>query len=168
MSIDDPQKILIAAITAPHGLDGSVKLKLFGDDAAGLKRYKGFTTDRDMMLTLKSMRVQGDMVIARFDQVADRTAAEHWRGTKIFVSKADLPRPAADEMYHIDLINMQVITPDGAAVGSVIDVVNYGAGDLLDVKRLSGGTILIPYRDVAVLNVDATNRRITVEPAFLE
>ncbi len=160
--------LLIGAITAAHGLDGSVKLKIFSDDAAGLKRYKRFTTDRGGDLSLKSVRVQSNIVVARFHEIADRTAAELWRGAKLYVARSDLPPTSADEIYHADLIGMMAATADGAAVGEVIDVVNYGAGDLLDIRRPDGESFLIPYRDVAVLGVDTSTRRITIDAAFVE
>jgi 16S rRNA processing protein RimM len=168
MNFEDGSWILMAAITAAHGLDGSVKLKLFSDDPASLKRTKMFSTDRRIILSLKSSRTQSGMVIARFDEIPDRTAAEQWRGAKLYMLRADLPVPSDDEIYHIDLIGMCVVTPDTAIIGTVIDIPNYGAGDLLDIKQADGKTILVPYRDVAVLNLDTANRRITIDPAFLE
>jgi 16S rRNA processing protein RimM len=168
MNFDDGSWILMAAITAAHGLDGSVKLKVFSDDPASLKRTKAFTTDRRLVLTLKSNRTQSNMVIARFNEIADRTAAEQWRGAKLYIARADLPEVAANEIYHIDLIGMRVQTPDAVQVGIVIDVPNYGAGDLLDIEKADGQTILMPYRDVAVLNIDKANGCITIDPAFLD
>ncbi len=168
MSFNGDGFILMAAITAAHGLDGSVKLKLFSKDMASLKRIKSFTTDRGLALNLKSCRAQAAVVVARFDEINDRTAAEHWRGAKLYMARADLPATSDDEIYHIDLVGMSVITPDATAVGIVIDIPNYGAGDLLDIKRPDGKTILIPYRDFAVLDVDRTKRCIIVDPAFLD
>jgi 16S rRNA processing protein RimM len=159
--------IVIAAITGPHGLDGSVKLKLFTDEAHNLKRYPQLSTDRGVALTLKSLRLQGDVAIARFAEITDRNGSEHWRGAKLFVARADLPPAAADEIYHVDLVGMRVVTPDGRLVGTVIDIPNYGAGDLLDIRRTDGRTLLIPYRDVAVLAVDTAARCVTADPAFL-
>jgi 16S rRNA processing protein RimM len=159
--------IFIAAITAPHGLDGSLRLKVFSDDIAGLKRYVRFETDRGP-LTLKSVRAQGEMAIARFAEIADRTAAEGWRGVKLHVPRDALPPLAEDEVYHADLIGMAVTTPDGMLRGEVIDVPNYGASDLLDIRLADGRQSLVPLRDVAVLAIDETARLITVDPAFLE
>jgi 16S rRNA processing protein RimM len=161
-------EIVIAAITGPHGLDGSVKLKLFTDEAQNLKRYGAFSTDRGAKLTLKSIRLQGDIAVARFAEITDRTGAEHWRGAKLSVARSDLPEAAADEIYHADLVGMEVRLADGSIVGAVIDVPNYGAGDLLDIRRDDGRTQLIPYRDVAVLEVNTAARQIIVDPAFLE
>jgi 16S rRNA processing protein RimM len=165
---EDGTWILIAAITAAHSLDGSVKLKLFGNDKTNLKRYKIFTTNRNTALALKSVRMQSGVAIARFNEINDRTAAEQARGTKLYVARTALPAASDDEIYHIDLIGMSVATPDAVTVGTVIDVVNYGAGDLLDIQRSNGQTILIPYRDVAVLETDRAAKHIIIDPAFLD
>jgi 16S rRNA processing protein RimM len=168
MNIEDDAMILLAAITSAHGLDGSVKLKIFSHDAASLKQYKVFSTDRGTTLSIKSLRPQADFVIARFTEIGDRAMAEQWRGAKLYINRADLPAPQADEIYHIDLVGMVVITPDGADVGKVIDIPNYGAGDLLDIICADGKTLLVPYRDVAIHDVDIAARRITIDPAFIE
>ena len=66
----DPRgPVTLAAIAGAHGVGGEVKLKLFTDD---LSSYKSFN---DGALTLKSLRQN----IARFAEIADRTAAERMR-----------------------------------------------------------------------------------------
>ncbi len=160
--------ISLAAIIAPHGLDGAVKLKLFTDDADSLKRYKTFATARGT-LTLLSLRANTNTTIARFAELPDRTTAEQWRGVALTVAPQTLPKPTdPNEYYYSELVGLKVITPDGVHVGHVRAVENYGAGDLLEIARDSGITILVPFRDVAVPIVDRMTGTVTVEPDFLK
>ena len=142
-------------IAGAHGVGGEVKLKLFTDD---LSRWRVFN---DGALTLMSLRG----VVARFADVGDRTAAEALRGIALTVARADLPPLEDGEYYHADLIGLGVALPDGSAVGHVVAVENFGAGDVIEIERADGKRFMVPVRPEAVLTWDA--ERLILDPAFL-
>ena len=76
--------VTLAVITGAHGVTGEVRLKLFTDDVASLKVHTQFN---EGALTLKSVRAGSHGAIARFDEIADRTAAEQHRGTELTVAR---------------------------------------------------------------------------------
>lgn len=133
-----------------------MKLKLFTDD---LSRFASFNDDA---LTLLSLR--GD--IARFAQVADRAAAEALRGTTLTVARADLPALAEGEYYHADLIGLPVVTRDGAPVGRIASVENFGAGDVIEIERDGARAFMVPLRPEAVSEWNA--ERLVIEPAWID
>ena len=53
---------------------------------------------------------------------------------------------------------------DGAPVGTVVAVENFGAGDLLEVERAGGRRSLIPFR-AGIADLD--DGRIVLDPDFL-
>lgn len=122
-----------------------MKLKLFTDD---LSRYRAFN---DGALTLASLRGN----IARFAEVLDRTAAEAMRGAALTVARTELPPLAEGEYYHADLIDLPVVAPEGAPVGRIVAVENFGAGDVIEVERPDGRTFMAPMRPEAVPDWDA-------------
>lgn len=151
----EPGQVTLAIVAGAHGVGGEVKLKLFTDE---LSRYKAFNNGA---LTLASSRGP----IARFHQVADRTAAEALRGTPLTVARADLPPLAEGEYYHADLIGLPVVTPQGEPVGVVMEVENFGAGDLIEIERPDGKRFMAPLRPEAVPQWD--EERLILDPAFL-
>lgn len=95
--------------------------------------------------------------------ITDRTAAEALKGRKLFVERARLPPPADDEFYHEDLIGLAAVAPNGAALGVVVAVQNYGAGDLLEIRRHGArATELVPFTRAVVPVIDITGQRVTV------
>jgi 16S rRNA processing protein RimM len=138
-----------------------VRLKLFTDDAEGLKHYTGFDAD-GRTLTLVSVRQAGAGAIARFKEVADRTAAEALRGTALTVPRDALPPLEEDEYYHADLIGLAVATLTGDSVGTVVAVENFGAGDVLDVEKADGKSFMVPMHAVAV-----EPGRLVIDPVFI-
>ncbi|WP_420874026.1 ribosome maturation factor RimM [Novosphingobium olei] len=164
------RSVTLAAITGAHGVTGEVRLKLFGEGVAALKRYRAFN---DSTLTVSAMRDDGKGgAIARFAEVADRTAAERLRGTALTVPRTALPPLADGEYYHADLIGLPAVSTAGEPLGTCIAVDNYGAGDVLEIERPPAEDgkkprrFMVPMRPEAV--PDWNDERLLIEAAFAE
>ena len=160
---DDGRRIPLAAVAGAHGIKGEVRLKLFSDSSESLARqsklFVGGTPRR-----LLGVRDGGKFAVARFEGIADRTAAEGLRGSLIEIDRADLPPLAEGEYYHADLIGLPCVDGEGRALGSVVAVENFGAGDLLEVEDESGRRSLIPFK----LGIaDLEDGRIVLDPELL-
>ena len=57
-----------------------------------------------------------------------------------------MPPLAEGEYYHADLIGLAAVDSEGAPVGTVAAVENYGAGDLLEIALENGKRSLIPFK----------------------
>jgi len=157
------KRVALAAVAGAHGVKGEVRLKLFSDSSASLAShenvYVGGASRR-----LLSVRDGGKAAVARFDGVADRSAAEALRGQLVEVDRSALPALEEGEYYHADLIGLRCIDCDGREVGTVSSVENFGASDLLEIELPDGRKSLIPFRDgIADLESD----RIVLDPEFL-
>ena len=157
------RKVALAAVAGAHGVKGEVRLKLFSDSAGSLAGHDQLFVggvERRML----SVRDAGKMAIARFDGVADRSAAEALRGSLVEIDRDKLPPLDEGEYYHADLIGLACVNQDGEGVGQVVAVENFGAGDLLEIERADRKRSLIPFKPgVAELE----NDRIVVDPNFL-
>lgn len=147
--------VTLAVVIGAHGVTGEVRLKVFADD---LKRYKRFNGGS---LTLKSLRDGNNGAIARFAEIADRNAAEAMRGTELTVPRADLPPLGEGEYYHADLLGLPVVSTEGSAVGRVVAIDNFGAGDVIEIERPTGSRFMVPMRVEAVLDWNDTHLIIT-------
>ena len=156
--------VTLAAVTGAHGVTGEVRLKLFGDGVASLTPHKRFN---DGALTLKSLRDDGKGgAIARFAEVADRTAAEGLRGTTLSVPRSELPGLADGEYYHADLLGLAAVSDAGDPLGTVVAVENYGAGDVLEIERADKKRFMVPMRPEAVPEWNA--ERVIIAAPFAE
>ncbi|MCZ8172117.1 MAG: ribosome maturation factor RimM [Brevundimonas sp.] len=162
MAGDKP--VTLAAIAGAHGVTGEVRLKLFGEGVESLKRFRAFN---DSALTLSKLRDDGKGgAIARFAEVTDRNAAEALRGTLLTVPRSALPPLGEGEYYHADLIGLVAISTDGAELGDVIAVENFGAGDVIEVRRPTGKTFMVPMRAEAV--PEWNDRRLIISAVFAD
>lgn len=140
--------VTLAVVIGAHGVTGEVRLKLFGEGAAALKRYGAFN---DGTLTAKKLSDDGKGgAIARFAEITDRTAAEKLRGTELTVPRSSLPPLAEGEYYHADLIGLPAVSTTGEALGTCVAVENFGAGDVLEIERPDGKRFMVPMRVEAV------------------
>lgn len=154
--------VTLAAISGAHGVGGEVRLKLFGEGVESLRPHKAFNEGR---LTLAKLRDDGKGgAIARFAEVADRTAAEKLRGTVLTVPRASLPPLAEGEYYYTDLIGLPAVSTTGEALGACIAVDNFGAGDVLEIERPNSKRFMVPMRSEAV--PEWNGERLVIEAAY--
>ena len=155
-------EVALAAVAGAHGIAGEVRLKLFAEGLESLKRHKEVRVG-GRALTLASLK-PAKQPIARFAEIADRTAAEGLRGQLVTISRAALPPLEEGEYYHADLIGLACQSPAGEPLGTVVAVENFGAGDLIEIEKPDGRRALVPFRPGIA---DLANGRIVADPEFL-
>ena len=157
------QRIPLAAVAGAHGIQGEVRLKLFTDSAENLARHAVLFVGG---VERRLLKVRGDNkgAVARFEGVDDRTAAEALRGSLVEIDRVALPPLDDGEYYHSDLVGIPCVDGDGQALGSVVAVENFGAGDLLEIADATGRRSLIPLKPGIA---DLVDGRFVLDPEFL-
>lgn len=156
--------VLVGVVVGVHGVRGNVRIKSYTEDPAAVGRYGPLRDGEGRPVSLRVVGEAKGTVVAALPGIRDRDAAEALRGTRLFVPRSALPPPEEEEFYHADLIGMAVETADGAPLGQVCEVANYGAGDVLEVRPPQGPTIIVPFTRAAVPVVDLAGRRVVVVP----
>jgi 16S rRNA processing protein RimM len=161
--------ILVAEFGAAHGIKGEVRLKTYTQDPMAVADYGPLIAPDGRRFEIEALRPAAgssspDMLVVRVKGVRDRNAAEALTRLALSVPKDALPPADEGEYYHADLIGLRAVTPEGAEIGTVIGVPNYGAGDLIEIAPLRGQTILVPFNDPSVPEVDIAGGRIVVVP----
>jgi 16S rRNA processing protein RimM len=146
-------RILLGVIGRPHGVRGLVRVTSYADD---LTAYGALGDERGRSFVLR-MRGEGVAEVAEVVdgvevKVADRTAAEKLVNTRLYVERARLPEPEADEFYLADLIGLVAVGPDGALLGRVGAVHDYGAGASLEIEGAK--PLIVPFTQACVPVVD--------------
>lgn len=162
--------ILLGIVTGVHGLKGDVRVKTFTEAPERLGEYAVLRTPEGRRLEVASLRVaRSDGAVVRFKGVDDRQSAESLVDAKLLVERAALPQTAPDEFYHADLIGLRAQDGEGRQIGEIRAIHNFGAGDVIELERLGGGTLLLPFTRDFVPKVDFANGCVTVsEPEDVE
>jgi len=152
--------IEMGQIVAPSGIRGEVKINPYCKvmDFAG---YAPFYDENGHTLKVLVKRIFKNQVIALINDVRTRNDAENLRGMKLFIERKSLPALGEREYYVCDLIGMQVLQ-NNTLVGTVIDVPNYGASDILQIKKSDGSELMLAMCPATILDVNLDNRQIMV------
>jgi 16S rRNA processing protein RimM len=158
-------QVVLATIGAPHGIRGEVRVKSFTADPASLADYGPLFAADGRTFEIERLRLlKGDMLVVKFRGVDDRSAAEALNGVELSVERSRLSPAEANEYYHADLIGLQAFDPNDTPVGRVVAVQNFGAGDILEIAPPDGASLLIPFTNAAVPDIDIQAGRITIAP----
>ena len=155
-------KIALAAVAGAHGIKGEVRLKLFSEGIESLRQAEVLYV-AGIGRKLVSVR-DAKVPVARFEGIADRGAAEALRGSLVEIDRSALPPLEAGEYYYADIIGLPAVDGEGRAVGTVVAVENYGAGDLLEIERTDGKRALISFKPGIA---DLDGGRVVLDPEFL-
>jgi 16S rRNA processing protein RimM len=157
-------KVLAGVITAAHGIKGEVKLKSFTTDPRAIAAYGPLLASTGEHLEIQKLKVQKDGFIAALKGVGDRNKAEALKGVELFLQRSQLPEAEEGEVYVYDLIGLQAVTPGGDTFGTVVAVPNFGAGDLLEIRRDGvKETVLVPFAQDYVPKVDLERKELVLD-----
>ena len=160
----DLVEVVVGALGRAHGIRGDVAIDLRTDEPerrfvdGAVLRVEGSTR----VLTVESTRWHSGRLLARFEELEDRTAVEGARGL-VLVTDVPADEVPADEGEYYDrqLVGLAVETTDGRPVGRVRDVLHPGPQDLLEVET-GAGTRLVPFVEALVPEVDLAAGRLLV------
>ncbi len=157
-------RICVGHITGVQGLKGWVKVFSNTDPRENIVTYSPWLleTEQGAISLEVEGRLQGRLVLAKMDNIENREAAAELVGSKIYIWPEQLPRLGRDEYYWSDLIGMQVESLQAEALGTVDDMIETGANDVMVIK--GDRERLIPFViDDIVQEVDLNSRRIIVD-----
>ncbi len=153
-----PDRILVGVIIGAHGIRGEVKIKSFTQDPFGIANMDGLCLASGQKIKLIKPRLHKFALCSLIEGVEDRNQAELLKGGELFLMRDALPQSEdEDDFYHVDLVGLNAITTAGEALGPVLSVHNFGAGDLLEI-----GSHLIPFTRAHVPTVNLEAGLLTV------
>jgi 16S rRNA processing protein RimM len=162
-----------ALVLSAHGLRGECKIKvLIAGDPRQIEAYSPLLDlEGSNYYTIKVRAVKGDVVIASLSGINNREDAEKLRSVKFFTKKDLMPKLDKNCFYSTDVIGMKVFDEEnGDEMGVVRDVVNYGAGDIIELTLYENNRyIMLPFSKACVPDINLKNQYMIVRmPKFVE
>jgi 16S rRNA processing protein RimM len=153
----------LAEITKPHGIRGQVFVRIFADDPE-LLFLEGITDEKgETEFFFEKLAPHKKAFLATIEGINDRNAAEDIAGTALYIDRDMLPDLEDDEVYHVDMVGMDV-RYNGNSIGCIKAVVNFGAGDLVEIQRQGAKDILVPFEKQFVPTVNTDEGYIEISP----
>ena len=159
-------RVIVGAIGGAFGVHGEVRLKSYCADPAAIADYAPlFTEDgRSFAQVILTGQTKNGFT-ARMDGITSKEEADDLRNVSLFAERSIMPAADDDEFYYTDLIGLTVVDTGGATLGTVKNVMDHGAGDLLEISVPgTSETVLLPFTQAAVPTVDVSAGRIIADP----
>lgn len=153
---ENPELVVVGALIGAHGVRGDVKVRSFTEVPGDVFAYGPLLDEAgNQVLDAKAVRTAKDHFIATPRQARTREEWMAMKGQRLHVPRDALPNTDGDEVYIDELVGLCALSSDGARLGRINSVQNYGAGDLLEISPEGGGkTVLVPFTQDDVPEVD--------------
>jgi 16S rRNA processing protein RimM len=161
-------QLVVARIGRAHGIKGEVTVEVRTDEPE-LRLAPGAVLATDPAsagpLTIETGRVHSGRLLLRFEGVRDRTGAEALRNILLIadVDPDELPEEE-DEYYDHQLMDLDVVTVDGEAVGRITEISHLPSQDLFVVEREDGSEVYVPFVQEIVVEIDLEEQRAVIDP----
>jgi 16S rRNA processing protein RimM len=162
--LGEPAFIAVGKLRHAHGVHGEMLMEVYTDFPdrlqPGVILYLG---QEDLQLRLIKCRQHGKGLLMTFEGFSSPEEIGQYRNQIVYVKSIDRPPLENGEYYHHQLIGLRVVTRDGKTIGTVTEILETGASDVLLVLPESGPEILIPVVDSFVHEINLDRREITVQ-----
>lgn len=151
-------------IVKKHGLQGEVSVHLDTDNPENYSSLESVFIEIDQKLVpffIKSIKVQGDKALIRFEEVEGPDYADELKGSKLFLPLDFLPALKGNQFYFHEIIGFHVSDKGKGNIGPITDVLDAGPQTLFAVDY-NGKEVLIPVNDDIVLSVNRESKSVLV------
>jgi 16S rRNA processing protein RimM len=165
-----PATLALGVLGRPHGVRGEVVFHSFNPSGTQIEELelplavelrRGSESRTAAVIAARPFKAGS---LLRLEGVATRDDAAAVTGHELRVPRAVLPPLAKDECYIEDLVGCAVFDLDGKSRGRVVGAFWNGTHDVLTVVDESGSELLVPVVPDFLIRIDATERRLVVDP----
>ena len=125
--------IQVGKIGRPKGTKGLLRLHCFLNDNRDINKFQKFYLEDETTINVKLVSFDKKSPLVTINNIADRSEVEGYVNKYIYLQKEKLSPTEENEFYFHDLEGLEVVDQQNEIVGKVSSVVNFGAGDLLEI-----------------------------------
>lgn len=146
-NILDDKLIIVGVISSAHGIKGHIIVKSFTEPAGNIVKLPVFDQD-NTPVKLKIIRTKPNgNLICSLNNCHSRTEAERFIKKSLYCLRSSFPPILTeDEFYIEDLKGLKVVDLNGNHIANIINIANYGGGDIVEVQFLANGKFeMLPF-----------------------
>ena len=152
--------VVIGTIAAPHGVRGTLKVKVLGSGRHLRKGVKPVVKGERRRILAARETPKGFLV--DFEGIGDRELAGCLRGTELLLDREELDALDAEEFYVGDLVGLEAYDAAGTRLGSVADIFETPAYEVLVVRDDESAEHYVPFTLEHVPSVDMEEGRVVM------
>lgn len=158
---------LVGKVKEAHGLKGDLYVMIFSGDISWLKQLKNFQLNSKLQGELdgevSSVKPFKLGFLLKSPQIADRTAAEPWKGAEFSIPDELLVSKQGETIYLSEILNFKLKDPEQKVLGEVVAFAHNGAHDLLVIKTADGKEVEVPFVEAFIKKIDWKNKALVMD-----
>ena len=161
-------------LVAGHGVRGLARVKAFNPTSPTLATCDRIwlahaASGRRESFRIRENRRHKGYFLLGLEGIDSLNALQPWIGSSVEADADRVPAPAEGEVYHYEVIGLEVRTVAGEVLGSVVDVMSLPAQDVWVVHGTPPGAdkvreVLLPAAESVIVEIDLTQRIAIVDP----
>lgn len=162
------EKVRLGVITSSHGIKGEAKVYPTTDNISHFKEIEEcFLVSEDEKYSVKTklenFRQNKNMLICKFEIFSTPEEIMKYRKFGVYVDRNSLPELLENENYIGDLIGLKVIDEYKKNLGTVLNIFDTGANQVMEVELINAKKVLFPYIKECILDVNLKEEYILVK-----
>jgi 16S rRNA processing protein RimM len=165
---NEKNDITIGKVLSPHGIGGMLKVFPYSDfpeRVTLLKEVELILEGKRWSVAVEKASVYGRFWLIKFQGIETREDAAALNGSQVIIPRQNrMPLPE-EHFYHDQLVGLQVFHADGRLIGQIVDIINTGGHDVLQVELtgMEHKKALIPAVKKFIVRVDLAAAKMVVE-----
>ena len=154
----------MATFGQPFGLNGEIKINILISSFETFKSLDDYLSDDELTKwKFDKMKIINNKCVVHPVGCNNRNEADLLRNKKIFSYYNKLFKTSFNEYYVKDLLICDIFLQNGILIGKVLNVENFGAGNLLETKY-KNQNIYIPINKENIVSIDIDKKIIIANP----
>lgn len=155
-------------IVGTHGIEGELRVFPYSSGFHNFSKItriyiKDAQSGQSRKFIVESKRIHKKSILLKLSGIDNPETADSFKGVPVYIDKSALSATDEDEYYWFELIGLSVITTEGTVVGTVENLMETPAHDILIVTK-DKSECLVPVNDRFIHKIDINKSQITVYP----
>jgi len=163
--------IRIAVVIGVHGLNGRLKIHVISDVRERFEKEKSvfikFKNSFREFTIINFTESRGTTGLLQLDGINDRDSALSYKGSDVCIKKSEAERTRGElekeSYYYYDIIGCDVYCK-GRLFGTVTDIMEAGAGEILIITNDRGKKFMVPFVESMVDTREIRDNRLNINP----
>ncbi len=158
-------RVLVGKVSGCFGVKGWLKIFSYCNPRENITTYKSWIVDGKVFDSVESKR-NGKLIVAKLKGIDDKDTAMTLIGQSVEIREDQLEQLPSNQYYWRDLIGLKVTNTKGIALGTITNLLETGANDVIIIK--GERERLVPYitddnDSKTVLAIDLDKKTMIVE-----
>lgn len=142
--------VVVGKVLKSHGTTGLFKIISYCQEPSSIFDYQPIIlkcSRESIALNLKERKIspKNNQFTAKILSSKNMETSKSLIGEKLLANKKKFHNPLENNFFYSDLEGCKVLDSNKKYIGKIVGVFNFGAGDILEIKKMDNSTLMINF-----------------------